>query len=213
MATPVVILGARTLAEEIADLISEMPGYEVRAFVENMDRDRCREPLAGLPVLWVDALAMLETGVQAICGLATTQRRRYVEQVHALGVPFATLLHPRARVSQTAELGEGCFLSPFANVSVRSKLGQHVFVNRGVLIGHHTTIGDFCSIHPGANIAGKVTIGEQTYIGMGAIIRDGVTIGSGCVIAAGAVVTRDLPDHVLVMGVPAQIVQTGIEAK
>jgi sugar O-acyltransferase (sialic acid O-acetyltransferase NeuD family) len=198
---------------ELADVISEIPGIEVMAFVENLERNRCQEPLEGLPVLWVDELAEQAGQVQAICGLATTQRWQYVEQVRALGVTFATLRHPTARVSRTAELGDGCFISPFANVSTRTVLGAQVFLNRGVLVGHHTRIGDYCTVQPGANIAGSVTIGERTYIGMGAIVRDNVTIGAGCVIGAGAVVTKDLPDHVLALGLPASIVQTGIEGK
>ena len=209
--TRLVILGTRTLAVELADVISEIPGHEVTAFVENMDPARCREPLEGLPVLWVDALAGME--VQAVCGLATTHRRLYVEQVRALGVPFATLAHPTARVSRTATLGEGCLISPFANVSAHTMLDEHVFVNRGVLIGHHTRIGAYCTLQPGANIAGMVSIGARTYIGMGAVIRDNITIGEGCVVGAGSVVTKDLPDRVLAVGVPAVVVKKDIEGK
>jgi len=212
MAVSLVLLGTRTLAVELADVISEIPGYEVVAFIENMDPQRCREPLEGLPVLWVDALARM-SGVQAVCGLATTHRGRYVDQVTALEVPFASLAHPTARVSRTAELGEGCFISPFANVSAHTILASQVFVNRGVLIGHHTRIGEYCTLQPGANIAGMVTIGQRTYIGMGAVIRDNITIGEGCVIGAGAVVTKDLPAHVLALGVPARIVEDNIEGK
>lgn len=52
-----------------------------------------------------------------------------------------------------------------------------------------------------------VTIGDGTWIGARVIIQPGVTIGSGCVIAAGAVVTRDMPDNMLVVGNPARPVQ------
>ena len=38
-------------------------------------------------------------------------------------------------------------------------------------------------------------------------VMPGVTIGSGCVIAAGSVVTKDIPDNVLVAGVPATIIK------
>ena len=35
----------------------------------------------------------------------------------------------------------------------------------------------------------------------------GVVIGSGCVIAAGSVITKDIPDNVLIAGVPARIIR------
>jgi len=213
MATPLVILGTRWLAEELFDLVSEMPDYEVVGFVENLEPERCRERLEGLPIMWVDKLPGLDPGVRAVCGISTTHRWRYVEQVRALGVSFATLRHPSARVSGRARLGEGCIVSSFVNVSTQTEVGEHVFINRGALIGHHTRISEYCSIQPGANIAGLVTIGPRTYIGMGAIVRDRITIGAGCVIGAGAVVTKDLPDHVLALGVPARIVEENIEGK
>lgn len=207
------ILGTRTLAEEIADLISEIPGYSAVAFVENMDRDRCLEPIAGLPVLWVDDIAGLSRTHLAICGLATTHRKHYAEQVAGMGVRFATLIHPTARVSSRAVLGEGCLISPFSIVSSNTTLGDQVFVNRGVLIGHHTRIGNYTTIQPGANVAGMVSIGEGVYIGMGAIIMDRMSVGPNSVVGAGAVVTKDVPDSVQVVGIPARVVKTGIDGK
>jgi acetyltransferase EpsM len=213
MSTSLLILGTRSLAEEIADVVSEIPGYEVTAFVENMEPERCREKLCGLPVLWVDEVAkMVETHV-AVCGLATTQRRRYVEQVSAMGMRFATLVHPTARVSSKAVLGEGCFVSPYSVVSAYTVLGDQVFVNRGSLIGHHTRIGSYVTLQPSANIAGMVTIGPGTYVGMSAAVLDKLRIGDNCIIGAGAVVTKDVPDSVQVVGVPAQIVKTDIQGR
>jgi maltose O-acetyltransferase len=48
---------------------------------------------------------------------------------------------------------------------------------------------------------------------MGAKVLDKHTIGRGCLIGAGAVVTHDLPDRVLALGVPAKVVKTEIELK
>jgi acetyltransferase EpsM len=58
-----------------------------------------------------------------------------------------------------------------------------------------------------------VEIGDGTYVGMGATVLDNISIGKGCTIGAGSVVTKDLPDAVKVVGVPARIVETGVEPK
>lgn len=50
-----------------------------------------------------------------------------------------------------------------------------------------------------------VHIGKNVWVGAGAIILPGVTIGDGSVVAAGAVVNKDVPAHVMVAGVPAQV--------
>ena len=52
-----------------------------------------------------------------------------------------------------------------------------------------------------------VTIEDDVWIGANAVILPGVTIGNHCVVAAGAVVTKDVPPHSLVAGVPAKIIK------
>jgi acetyltransferase-like isoleucine patch superfamily enzyme len=69
------------------------------------------------------------------------------------------------------------------------------------------------TISPGANVAGAVTIGEGAYIGMGAIVLDRVTIGAHAVVGAGAVVTKDVPDRVQVMGMPARVIRKNIDGR
>ena len=55
---------------------------------------------------------------------------------------------------------------------------------------------------------GKIYVREHTFIGTGVIIMPGVTIGKRCVIGAGAVVTRDIPDNSVAVGVPAKVIST-----
>ena len=207
------VLGTRTLALEIADLASDVPGLRVAGFVENMEPERCGGQLAGLPVHWVDDVESLAEDHVAVCGLATTHRGRFVDQVAALGLRFATLIHPTARVSRTTVVGEGSIVSAGVVVGAYSKLDRHVLVNRGALVGHHTEIGEFVSIQPGANVAGACTIGPRTYLGMGSVVLDHVNVGSGSVVGAGAVVTRDVRDNVQVVGVPAHVVKEGVDGK
>lgn len=52
-----------------------------------------------------------------------------------------------------------------------------------------------------------IEIGNGTWIGANSTILPGVKIGKGCVIAAGSVVNKDIPDNVMVGGVPAKIIK------
>ena len=52
-----------------------------------------------------------------------------------------------------------------------------------------------------------VTIEDDVWIGANAVILPGVHVGNHCVVAAGAVVTKDVPAHSLVAGVPAKIIK------
>ena len=52
-----------------------------------------------------------------------------------------------------------------------------------------------------------ITIEDDVWIGSGAVVTDGVHVGQGAVIAAGAVVTKDVPAHTVVGGVPAKVIR------
>ena len=72
-----------------------------------------------------------------------------------------------------------------------------------ILTGTHE-IGD-SSGRAGKGITTGVTIGNGTWIGARTMILPGIRIGNGCVIAAGAIVTKDIPDNFMAIGVPAKI--------
>jgi sugar O-acyltransferase (sialic acid O-acetyltransferase NeuD family) len=202
-----VILGTSLFAPEVADVVEDTGRFEVSVFVENQDRAKTREKILGLPVIWIEDAAPLAATHRALCSLGTTRRRRFVEDVEAMGFRFATVVHPTARVSRRSVVGAGSYLSAGVIVAANARLERQVLVNRGVLIGHDTLIREFVTLGPGANVAGAVTIGPGTYVGMGAAVLDRVRIGEGSVIAAGALVTKDVPDRVQVRGAPARIVK------
>ena len=207
------ILGTGRLASEIADLASEIADYRVVGFVENENRERCASMLDGLPVHWIDDIADLAQTHRAVSGLARTHRKRFADQIDRLEMPFATLIHPSARVSASANLGDGCIVSAGAIISAYSKLGRGVFVNRAALIGHHTVIGDLCTLGPGTNIAGSCEIEDRVYFGIGSIVIDHMSIGSQSVVGAGALITKDVPARTMVAGAPARIVKREIDGK
>lgn len=53
---------------------------------------------------------------------------------------------------------------------------------------------------------GGIIIDDDAWLGFGVIVLDGVRIGKGAVVGAGAVVTQDVPDGAIAVGVPARIV-------
>jgi len=54
---------------------------------------------------------------------------------------------------------------------------------------------------------GGIVIGDDAWLGFGVIVLDGVRIGKGAVVGAGSVVTRDVPDETIAVGVPARVVK------
>ena len=54
----------------------------------------------------------------------------------------------------------------------------------------------------------RVKIGDNCHIGLNATIMPGVTIGKNCIVGAGAVVTHDIPDNSVAVGVPARVIES-----
>lgn len=208
------ILGTRSFSVELASIIEETGQFTVIGFVDNWDKSQMPSTIDGRAVYWIEEIDKAPRACY-IGGLSTTFRDRFVQEIEErIAAPsFATVVHPTAHVSAPSDVGDGSFIGVRCVVGSHTRLGRHVLVNRGVLIGHHTVIGDYVTINPGANIAGMVSIGDHTYVGMGATIIDKITVGSHSVIGAGAVVTKDVPDNVLVVGVPAEIAKERIEGK
>lgn len=121
--------------------------------------------------------------------------------------PFGTVVHPFSCVSKSVNLGEGSVVMGGVVVNANSRVGKHVILNTSSSVDHDCIIEDFAHISPGSVLCGGVNIGEGTHIGAGATVIQNVKIGKWAIVAAGSVVIKDVPDHAMVMGVPAKIVK------
>lgn len=138
-------------------------------------------------------------------------------QVEASVIEKATLedevdVGPFAHLRPGAYLGRGVHIGNFCEVK-DSTLGP------GVKVGHFSYVGD-TTVGEGANIgAGTVTcnfdgerkhpteIGEGAFIGSDTMLIAPVRVGKGARTGAGSVVTRDVPDGSVAVGVPARVIR------
>jgi maltose O-acetyltransferase len=90
--------------------------------------------------------------------------------------------------------------------------GGGIEIGDNVIVASHTVItsethNKYARLFRESTQCSPVSIGDNCWIGAGAIILPGVHIGQGCVIGAQAVVTRDIPPHSIVVGVPAHVIE------
>ena len=84
-----------------------------------------------------------------------------------------------------------------------------------VHVGPNVRIGRSCTMFPGVVLGNKaempderpVIVGDNCYFGLGAKILGKVRIGNNVTVGANAVVTKDIPDNVVVGGIPAKIIK------
>ena len=88
-------------------------------------------------------------------------------------------------------------------------IGSHVNLAQGITVtALNHNFEESCKRIDEQGVTTKpVIIGNDIWIGANAVILPGVSIGDHSVVAAGAVVTKDVPPHSLVAGVPAKIIK------
>jgi serine O-acetyltransferase len=101
-------------------------------------------------------------------------------------------------------------------ISPKVKIGPGLYIGHfgGIIINSQAVIGKNCNISHGVTIGmanrgtkrGVASIGDNVYIGPGAKIVGAVKIGNNVAIGANCVVTKDMPDNAVVVGVPGKII-------
>lgn len=119
-----------------------------------------------------------------------------------------------ARIGKKCSLGQNVFVAASVVIGDNVKIQNNVSLYDGVEIGSHVFLGPSCVftnvINPRSEVSRKseyrkTVVGEGATIGANATIVCGNPIGRYAFIGAGSVVTRPVPDHALVKGVPAQL--------
>jgi UDP-2-acetamido-3-amino-2,3-dideoxy-glucuronate N-acetyltransferase len=139
--------------------------------------------------------------------------------------PHTSIWH-RAQVRTGARIGAECVIGRDAFIDEGVTLGNRVKIQNLALVYHGVTVEDGVFIGPNAILtndrypraitaAGElaraddwtvspITLRHGCSIGAGAVVVAGADVGRFATVGAGSVVTRDVPDHALVVGSPAR---------
>ncbi len=139
-----------------------------------------------------------------------------------------TRIWHQAQVREGVTLGQNCIVGKGVYIDFDVSVGDNVKIQNGAMLYHGLTVEDGVFIGPQACMTndefpraitpegdlksnddwtvGPILICYGASIGACSVILPNVTIGQFALVAAGAVVTRTVPDHGLVVGVPARLV-------
>jgi sugar O-acyltransferase (sialic acid O-acetyltransferase NeuD family) len=198
------ILGAGATARETLSFYKNAGRFEeVGGFIEENSKKEGLK-IQGKNVIDASRIATLPQDSIFIGAMGSPKRKRWIEGIEQKGFKFDSLIHPSAIIGDSVMIDNGCIIYPGVILTCDIKIGRHTIINIGTTINHDSIIGDYVTIGPGVNIPGNVTIGNECWISVGVKIINKISIGRGSFIGAGAVVTKDIPENVLAVGVPAK---------
>ena len=88
-------------------------------------------------------------------------------------------------------------------------IGDNVTLTQGVTFHTHDGgVGLLRQKHPNIDIIKPITIGNNVFVGSNVTILPGITIGSNVIIGSSSVVTKNVPDNVVIAGIPARFIKT-----
>ncbi|WP_308367609.1 acetyltransferase [Microbulbifer sp. TB1203] len=114
-----------------------------------------------------------------------TLREQWQARLQDCGLPQATVMHPAASVSPSAELGAGSAVMALALVGVDARIGKGVIVNAHATVDYDAILGDFAHLGVGVHLAGGVQVGARAWLQAGCSAGYRVVVAEGEVLAPG----------------------------
>jgi sugar O-acyltransferase (sialic acid O-acetyltransferase NeuD family) len=216
-AKPYVVIGGGAFISDIFDLIHAAGGVVEKVYLNMPDTPRDGEPTVQQRIDLIDEDVQLfdtldtfapEPGRSYVIAPLTPHKHALINDLKKrFGITIASLIHPTAQLGSNVRLGEGLIINANVVIAPNAKLDDFCSVNRLSMIGHDASVGTFTRIGPTVSMAGGTRVGDYCSIGMASTILDYCTVGQWSVVGAGAVVTKDVPERVVALGIPAKVVK------
>lgn len=182
--------------------------WEVKGFCNDFD-----EEVDGCPVLGKlsDIPHLINEGYYFAWGIHlignTYKTARLFESIDIPDSRWATIVHKTAFVDSSVQLDPGVFIMFNAYVAPRTKIGKCAMIKSNTNIGHDVVIGAISHVAMGAIVVSFAELGYCSMVAVGATVLSYTHIGNYSLLGAGSLLTKDIPDGEIYVGIPAKFMR------
>ncbi|UMB60333.1 acetyltransferase [Lutibacter sp. A80] len=206
------IIGAKGFAKEVLEILHQQNKLENIAFYDDINTDIGELLYNKFPILKNEKEVINffnATSNKFTIGIGNPILRYKMNlKFEKLNGNLISCISPYSVIGNyNVNLGDGSIIMSGVNISNSTSFGVGCIVYYNSNITHDCVIGDFVEISPSVNLLGNVKVGAFTQIGSNSTVLPNRTIGKNVIIGAGSVVTKDIPDNSMALGVPAKVVK------
>jgi sugar O-acyltransferase (sialic acid O-acetyltransferase NeuD family) len=205
-----IIFGAKGFAKEVLEVLHQLKQIENVVFYDDVNVIKENILYQTFPIL--TSLDQAEdyfknSDNRFTIGIGNPILRKLIyDKFTAIGGVFTTLISPAAHIGHYGTtIGMGCNIMTGAIITNDVVIKNGVLINLNCTIGHDCIIGNYVEMSPGVHLSGNCEVGDYSVFGTNATVLPKIKIGSNVIVGAGSVVTKDVPDNSLVVGIPAVI--------
>lgn len=198
----IIVIGAGGHAAEVDDYIQAINAakqtFDIVGFLDDNPNSYQRYKFSA-PYLGKITEHQVEQSCFYVMAIAAlVYRKPIVERFLERDAQFATIIHPTAYVSKTAQIGTGVVIAPYVNLGPNTKVGDFTLLNARVSVGHDSVVGQHNFISPNVSFSGFTVVGDQNLFGINSATIPGISVGNKNKIAAGMVLDKPVDNEQVV---------------
>jgi sugar O-acyltransferase (sialic acid O-acetyltransferase NeuD family) len=207
------IIGAKGFAKEVLEICHQNDDIKNLVFYDDINVDFGGKLYGTFPIL--NSLEQAKhyfknTDNRFTIGIGNPLlRKEMCEKLTSIGGGVTTIISKFSEIGNYGiSIADGVTILSGVKISNDVCLGKGTMIYYNSIITHDVKVGNFVEISPGVTLLGRSIINNNVQIGAGSIILPNIIIGENAIIGAGAVVTKDIPDNCIAVGVPAKVIKT-----
>ena len=206
------IVGAKGFAKEVLEVLHQLNQLENVVFYDDVN--------SNIPDLLYNQFQVVKNSDDAqkffkekdskfTIGIGNPElRKKLYDKFISIGGVFTSTISPYAKIGNYGNsIGEGSNIMTGTVITNDVQISKGVLINLNCTIGHDSIVGEFVEMSPGVHISGNCKIGDYSVFGTNSTVLPKISIGKNVIIGAGSVVTKDIPDNSLAIGIPAKVIR------